>query len=92
MNGLSPIERALARRAFVKRLSWLRHATIYWIPSTRELRARSANPRKRFKLPPDAARVGVYAYPFNPDDFLEDLDDCLERLRVEREQLDRAAA
>jgi hypothetical protein len=70
-------ERARARRHFSACLCFLSHVEMYWLPSSRAVRARSVVAERRHALPPDAVRIGVYSHPFPAGDFLGDLDDLL---------------
>jgi hypothetical protein len=51
---------------------------LFWIPLSRRVTARSIQPRRRFRLPPGALEVGVYAYGVKTADVLRDLEDFIQ--------------
>lgn len=46
----------------------------YWTPGARKMVARSVSCQREFRIPADAILIGLYAHPFNADQFLADLD------------------
>lgn len=87
-------ERSRLARNFTARLCWLEHVHVYWIAERRDIAARTVSAAREFRLPRGARLVGTYSHPFPSAEFLGDLDDLLEQIRIEHERTagDRLAA
>lgn len=70
-------DRPDARSQFSMCTANLAEFRMYWNPNTGKLIARSMICARAFKIPAGVVTIGVYCAPFDPDDFLSDLDSCI---------------
>lgn len=77
-------DRRKVRSQFSMTLANLGEFQVFWIPGRRTIAARSVGCSRRFALPAGAVSVGVYAQPFDSEEFLGDLDDVLAKLEASR--------
>lgn len=70
-------DRPDARSQFSMCCANLAEFRMYWDPPTGKLIARSVICARAFKVPPSVIAIGVYCAPFDPEDFLNDLDSSI---------------
>lgn len=70
-------DRERVRSQFSMSLANLGEFTVYWLPEARRIMCRSVSCSRRFSVPDDAVRIGVYAEPCDVGSFFGDLDDAI---------------
>jgi len=77
---LSGPEASRIRRYFTNAL-WVKHAAnFYWLQSSRRVISFGADCKRLEALPRSAILIGLYRYPCDPFNFMDDLYDALRRL------------
>lgn len=72
-------DRAKVRSQFTMSLANLGEFLVYWVPSMRRILARSISCSRQFRVPEEALLVGAYAAPCSVREFLDDLDELIQR-------------